>query len=128
MTDLGGIDADVRLLPSREGPTVIVLEGEFDLYTGARFERAVLEAIGRGATDLVVDMSNVSFIDSTTMEILMRTRKRLSALGGDFALVCGESNVLRALQITTLDRMFDVYGSREQAVAALDGSGPSQSA
>jgi anti-sigma B factor antagonist len=104
------------------GATLVELVGEFDLYTGSRFERVVLAAMGRGATDIVVDLSGVTFIDSTTIGVLMRTRQRLAALRGRLLLVCRDQNILRLLRVTTLDRLFEVYASSEEAFAALNGA------
>src|SRR5215203_5905113 len=104
------------------GPTayLIRLEGEFDLHTGPHFERRVLEALGRGASQIVVDLSDVSFIDSTTIGILMRTRKRLAALRGRLLVICADRNILRLFEITALDRMFELYRTREEALEHVD--------
>jgi anti-sigma B factor antagonist len=107
--------------PLGEGAYVIGLAGELDLYTGTQFEGALLEALRRGASEVVVDLTDVSFIDSTTLGILMRARKRLLALKGRLVLVCIDENILKLLHITTLDRMFEIYATREQAMRALDG-------
>jgi anti-sigma B factor antagonist len=102
---------------------LIRLEGEFDLHTGTRFERRVLEALGRGASEIVVDLSDVSFIDSTTIGILMRARKRLARLRGRLLVVCADRNILRLFEITALDRMFEIYQTREEALERVDGNG-----
>jgi len=105
------------------GPTayLIRLAGEFDLHTRPEFERRVLEALGRGATQIVVDLSDVSFIDSTTIGILMRTRKRLTPLRGRLLVVCADRNILRLFEITALDRMFEIYRTRAEAMEHVDG-------
>jgi anti-sigma B factor antagonist len=122
-SDLGAekLAADISAL----SPTayLIRLEGEFDLHTGTRFERRVLEALGRGASEIVVDLSDVSFIDSTTIGILMRARKRLARLRGRLLVVCADRNILRLFEITALDRMFEIYQTREEALERVDGNG-----
>lgn len=107
------------------GPTayLIRLEGEFDLHTGRQFERRVLEALGRGASELVIDLSGVDFIDSTTIGIMMRTRKRLAPLRGRVLVICSDRNILRLFEITALDRMFEIYRTKDEAVEHLDGNG-----
>ena len=101
---------------------LIRLEGEFDLHTGPQFERRVLEVLGRGASQVVVDLSDVSFIDSTTIGILMRTRKRLARLRGRLLVICADRNILRLFEITALDRMFELYRTREEALEHVDGN------
>jgi anti-sigma B factor antagonist len=114
------LDVVARSSLVRPGTYVVELAGEFDHYSGPQFERTVLEAIGRGALDIVVDLSEVTFVDSTTIGILMRTRKRLTALQGRLLLVCRDKNILRLLNMTTLNRLFEVHQSREEALKALD--------
>lgn len=105
----------------RPGSFLIRLEGEFDLHTGSQFERRVLEALGRGASQLVIDLSSVSFVDSTTIGILMRTRKRLTPLKGRLLVVCPDRNLMRLFEITALDRMFEIYRTKEEALEHIDG-------
>ena len=118
---LAKLSAEVSALGARA--YLIRLEGEFDLYTGQQFERRVLEALGRGASEIVVDLSAVSFIDSTTIGILMRTRKRLAQLRGRLLVICADRNILRLFEITALDRMFELYRTREEALDHVDGDG-----
>ena len=107
--------------PIGEHAYLISLAGEFDLHSGPEFERRVLEALGRSATDLLIDLSEVSFIDSTTIGILMRTRKRLAPLGGRVVVVTSDRNILRLFEITALDRMFEIYSCRTDALEEING-------
>jgi anti-sigma B factor antagonist len=104
-----------------ERACLIGLSGELDLHTGPEFERRVLEALGRGASEIVIDLSEVSFIDSTTIGILMRTRKRLAPLSGRLLLVCNDPNMVRLFEITALDRLFEIHPTREAALEDVDG-------
>ena len=107
--------------PIGEHAYLIALAGDFDLHSGPEFERRVLEALGRSATDLLIDLSEVSFIDSTTIGILMRTRKRLAPLGGRVLIVTSDRNILRLFEITALDRMFEIYSRRTDALEEING-------
>jgi anti-sigma B factor antagonist len=100
---------------------LIALAGDFDLHSGPEFERRVLEALGRGATELLIDLTEVSFIDSTTIGILMRTRKRLAPIGGRVLVVTSDRNILRLFEITALDRMFEIYSRRTDALEEING-------
>ena len=115
----GEVVRDAR--PIGEHSYLISLAGDFDLHAGAEFERRVLEALGRGATELLIDLSEVSFIDSTTIGILMRTRKRLAPVGGRVLVVTSDRNILRLFEITALDRMFEIYPRRTDALQDLNG-------
>ena len=106
--------------PIGEHAYLIALAGDFDLHSGPEFERRVLEALGRSATDLLIDLSEVSFIDSTTIGILMRTRKRLAPIGGRVLVVTSDRNILRLFEITALDRMFEIYSRRTDALEEIN--------
>ncbi len=60
---------------------VIALAGEVDLYTAPEFKEALLEAIGDGAKTIVVDLTDTTFIDSTTLGVLVGGVKRLRHRG-----------------------------------------------
>ena len=66
---------------------VISLAGEVDLYTAPEFKQQLLEVIGQGGKQVVVDFSNTTFIDSTTLGVLVGGVKR-SAIKPWPALAC----------------------------------------
>ncbi len=106
--------------PIGDNAYLLALAGDFDLHACPEFERRVLEALGRGASELLIDLTEVSFIDSTTIGILMRTRKRLAPLGGRVLVVTADRNILRLFEITALDRMFEIYSTRTEALEDVD--------
>ena len=102
---------------------VIALSGEVDLYTAPEFKQQLLDVIGKGAKDVVVDFSNTTFIDSTTLGVLVGGVKRLRANDGQLSLVCSDRNITKIFEITGLDRVFTIYPTREDALAKLgDGA------
>ena len=104
-----------------DGSYVIALSGEVDLYTAPEFKQQLLEVIGRGGKEVVVDFSDTTFIDSTTLGVLVGGVKRLRPNGGRLSLVCSDRNITKIFEITGLDRVFAIYGTRPEAVANLDG-------
>ena len=105
---------------------VIELGGEVDLYTAPEFKERLVQVIEDGKKQLVVDLSKATFIDSTTLGVLVGGVKRLRPSGGSLALVCTDQNITKIFEITGLDRVFPIHASREealQAVAAGDGAG-----
>ncbi len=101
---------------------VIELGGEIDLYTAPEFKERMAEIIDEGKTRVVVDLSQATFIDSTTLGVLVGGVKRLRPAGGSLALVCTDQNITKIFEITGLDRVFPIHGAREEALAAV-GSG-----
>ncbi len=72
---------------------VIALSGEVDLYTAPEFKQQLLDVIGKGAKDVIVDFSKTTFIDSTTLGVLVGGVKRLRPNEGQLSLVCSDRNI-----------------------------------
>jgi anti-sigma B factor antagonist len=111
---------DVRTERLSPAASVIALAGEVDLYTAPEFKQRLLEAIAQGATRVVVDLSDTTFIDSTALGVLVGAVKRLREHDGRLALVCNDRNIAKIFEITGLDRVFAIYGTRPEAVAAIE--------
>ena len=109
------IDADTH---------VIELGGEVDLYTAPEFKERLVQVIEDGKKQLVVDLSKATFIDSTTLGVLVGGVKRLRPTGGSLALVCTDQNISKIFEITGLDRVFTIHATRDEAVEQLQTPGP----
>jgi anti-sigma B factor antagonist len=81
------------------GRHVVSADGELDLAAAPDLRAAIDAALEAGAVAIVVDLSEVTFIDSTAIGILLATRERMRRSGGSFDIVCVEPNVLRVLEI-----------------------------
>jgi anti-sigma B factor antagonist len=98
---------------------VIVVVGEIHVSTARRFSTLLDEAIGRGKTAVVLDLSAVEFIDSTGLSVLLNGLRQVTRRSGRMALVCTNPTVLRLFEITHLDATFDIYESRGEALSAV---------
>ena len=107
-----------------EGSNALIIEPGAERLTAAnatQFKEAVLALIDEGENLLVVDLSNVSFIDSSGIGALVGVLKKLGNRGEVF--VCGVgSEVQRMFQITRMNRVFTAYPDRAAAVAALNAA------
>ena len=110
---------DVQTEQIGESTYVIALSGEVDLYTAPEFKQQLLDAIAKGAKDVVVDLSGTTFIDSTTLGVLVGGVKRLRTNDGELSLVCSDRNITKIFEITGLDRVFPIHSSREEALDAV---------
>jgi anti-sigma B factor antagonist len=111
---------DIKTEQLSDNAYVISLAGEVDLYTAPEFKQQLLEVISQGASNVIVDFSNTTFIDSTTLGVLVGGVKRLRTNDGQLTLVCSDRNITKIFEITGLDRVFSIYGSRDEAIAAID--------
>ena len=101
------------------GLGIVSLSGEVDIYTAPQFKECMLELIDTGVERLVVDMSGVTFIDSTALGVLIGGVRRVLTAGGAMALVVTNRAVERVLSITGLDRVFTIHATREAAFESL---------
>ena len=115
---------DIKTEHLGDSSYVISLAGEVDLYTAPEFKQQLLDAIAQGAKHVVVDFSDTTFIDSTTLGVLVGGVKRLRGNDGQLSLVCNDRNITKIFEITGLDRVFTIYPTRDEAVEQI-GS-PSQ--
>jgi len=110
---------DIKTEQLGDDAYVISLAGEVDLYTAPEFKQQLLEVIGQGGKQVIVDFTNTTFIDSTTLGVLLSVVKRVRPEGGAVVLVCPDRNVKRIFEITLLDRVFTIFESRDAALAFL---------
>jgi anti-sigma B factor antagonist len=110
---------DIKTEQLGDDTYVIALSGEVDLYTAPEFKQQLLEVIGSGGKEIVVDLTNTTFIDSTTLGVLVGGVKRLRPGGGQLTLVCSDRNITKIFEITGLNKVFPIYGSRDEAVSQI---------
>ena len=94
---------------------VVAVAGEVDLATVPLVRQAISDHIVAGRVHLLLDLTDVSFIDSTGLGVLIGTGKKTAKLGGSTRLVCNDPRILRLLSITGLSRAMQVLPSREAA-------------
>ncbi len=101
---------------------VLVAGGEIDYSASPQLSERLSERIDGGITRVVLDLSTVTFIDSTAIGALVSAATRLRELGGGtLAVVCPEENrrVVRIFEIAGVDSVIAMHGSREDAIAEL---------
>jgi len=106
--------ADIR---RDDGRIVVSLAGELDLYNAHEVRDALLQCCAESPERLVVDLSGVTFIDSTALGVLIEARARLANRRG-FLLAAPGIETRRALEVSGLDRHFVVHESLDDALAA----------
>jgi anti-sigma B factor antagonist len=97
---------------------VVAVSGEVDVATAPRLREQLIALVTDGHYRIVVDLDAVEFIDSTGLGVLVGALKRVRTLDGDMALVCNYPRIRKGFEITGLTRVFPMYPSVEEAVAA----------
>jgi anti-sigma B factor antagonist len=109
----------VELEKHGDSAAVVILEGEIDIYSAPRFKEILLEGIDEGANHIIVDLSKVTFIDSTALGVLVSGAKRVRPSKGSLDIVCADDNIVRIFEITGLNRIFGIYDSRNEALRVV---------
>ena len=114
--EIGGAVRFSAELRNGEGLTVVKLLGELDLSTAPQLEEC-LEGLGPDGADVRLDLSGLSFCDSSGISAIVTAFKRVSKQGGRLSIASPQSAVLRVLEITGL---FD-YLSAPRSEEGIDG-------
>lgn len=114
---VGTVDLDIA--SSQSGSHAVVhVAGEIDVYTAPALRERLDQEIERGQHDLVVDLSDVTFMDSTGLGVLVGRLKLIRVHEGAMRLVCAHDRVLKVFTITGLDKVFEIYPTIDEALAA----------
>jgi anti-sigma B factor antagonist len=96
---------------------VLTVRGEIDLSTSPELRDALTKLIDAGSPHVAVDLSDVRFMDSMGLGVLIGARRRVVEQEGTFALVSVEGPVRRVLDVSGLTGVFDVVGAVEDLSA-----------
>ena len=109
------MEVSVTSRPSGER-IVVHVTGEIDVYTAPILREELATLIDAHHTDLVVDLSDVSFMDSTGLGVLVGALKKIKTVGGDLRLVIDQEKVLKVFRITALTQVFPIYATVDEAL------------
>ena len=96
---------------------VIAVTGEIDLFTAPEFKQRMSQLIDAGRSRLVVDLSGTSFIDSSSLGVLIGAHRRLKLRGGALLVVCDSEAITKTFKITGLDGVFRLASSVDDALS-----------
>ena len=103
---------------SKDGIEVVNVGGEIDIYTAPRLRELLIDLAGKNNYQLIVNLEKVEFLDSTGLGVLVGGLKRVRAHDGSLDLVCTQERILKIFRITGLTKVFAIYQSVDQAIAA----------
>jgi anti-sigma B factor antagonist len=116
-------DVEFRLRAARlaEQAFLVSPAGELDLATVPELSQAMAALDGRQARRLIVDLTDVTFLDSTALGTLLAEARNRRAKGDELALVCDDPRTLRTLEVTGLGTVFELHRTLRDA---LDEAAP----
>ena len=96
------------------GPwSVVRVAGELDLHTSPQLRDHVLSMIGETPVRLALDLTDVGFLDSSSLGMLVTLLKRVRERGGDLHLVGVSGSPMKVFTLTGLDRVFEITGTTD---------------
>jgi len=91
------------------------LSGEIDVYTAPRLKEELVSVIESGCPNVIVNMEQVGFIDSSGLGVLVSALRRARERDGVVRIVCTRDNILKIFRITGLDKVFPIFGDAAEA-------------
>lgn len=87
---------------------IIQIIGEVDLYNAPKLRNAINNYIDKNILNILVDLDQVDYIDSSGIGVLISSTTDIKALGGTLKLKCNSPNVKRVFELTRLVDFFDI--------------------
>ena len=106
-------------LREEQGVTVVALQGDVDLQSSPEARVVLLDAVGQGRP-VFVEMSDVSYIDSSGIASLVEALQDARKRGSRFALISVSDAAHRVLQLARLDKVFAIHATLADALSRAD--------
>jgi anti-sigma B factor antagonist len=100
------------------GVAVLDVAGELDLYTSPKLKDALQRLLSEGHARLIINLSDTTYMDSTTLRILTAVRQQTREAGGNLGLVYTQPSIDRLMTITGLKDLFPIFPSEAAALEA----------
>lgn len=101
---------------------VVTVGGEVDLDTASRLGDHALDAVRDVSPHVVLDLTSVTFMDSTGLKVLLSIKRRAELAEGSFAVAGPSRSVRKILALTGLDQTFALYDTVDEASTARSGA------
>lgn len=105
-------------MPQTEHPNVLPLDGEIDLHVSPTIAASLKSMTADKPKQLVVDLSRVTYIDSSGLAVLIEAMQNVNGYGGKFALAGLQEAVRPIFEIARLDQVFRIFPEVGAALAA----------
>src|SRR3954454_21748927 len=111
------IDFEIEDRKVDDDTHVVAVSGEIDLFTAPEFKQRMSAPIDAGRSQLIVDLSRTTFIDSSSLGVLIGAHRRLTLRGGSLVVVCNNDAITKTFKITGLDGVFAIAPTVEAALS-----------
>ncbi len=103
--------------PQRDRPNVLPLKREIDLHVSPVVTASLTAMIEQKPERMVIDLSDVTYIDSAGLAALIQAMQKVEAYGGKFLLAGLQETVRSIFEISRLDQVFQIFPDTDTALA-----------
>ncbi len=100
---------------------IITIEGEVDLYSSPQIRKTIIDLIGDRKPALLIDLKNVTYMDSSGVATLVEGLQRIREYGGQLYLCNLQGAVREVFELSRLDKVFQIYKDVTDAVKVFHG-------
>ncbi len=105
---------------SREGSVVVVdVDGQLIVGNRQELKQKVLDQVEEGARHVLIDFSKTGYIDSSGLGVLVSLSKKIREQGGELRLSSLNDDLRTLFELTKLDTLFRIAGSREEGLSGF---------
>jgi anti-anti-sigma factor len=102
-----------------EGIDVVKVSGRLDGVTSPALQSEILARIERGGKKIILDLTDLNYLSSAGLRVIVMAIKRLNAVDGRLAVVSGHWQVARILEVSGFHAMLDMHSTRRSAEDSL---------
>lgn len=102
---------------TKDGFSIVGVKGEVDVFTAPKLREQLIDLVDQGQNQIIVDLEDVDFLDSTGLGVLVAGLKRAKTHDGTLQIVCTKDKILKIFRVTGLTKVFPIHDSREAALS-----------
>ncbi len=101
-----------------DGIILLDIDGEIDLYNAPEIKDTIKKEMDAGHKKIIINLENVSYIDSSGIGALISSLSNLKKIGGGLKIIHVYESVRKVFELTKLTSFFEIYDSEDEAIAA----------
>ena len=101
------------------GVAIVTLGGQADVYTSPEMSKILDAYINRGQGNIILDLGDLEYLDSSTLAALIRAQKKAKNLGGEIKLLKLEGEPRKVFEVSGFLAIFDTFSNREEALKSF---------
>lgn len=101
---------------------IVTLKGQADVYTSPEISKVLDAYISRGQRNILIDLADLEYLDSSTLAVLIKAQKKARETGGDVKLLKLAGEPRKVFEVSGFFHLFDTFASRDEAMDSFTGN------